>query len=580
MKYKANPGKSKSPVQLIRSGHFKEQYIIYARKSTDEADSQKNSISYQTAEITKYARREKLPVAEFTMKGFCTNGIVAEKHSGFKEDLDVIVKQGVVQYKIDRPKFQKLLEYASQGSFKGVICLCWDRISRNKGDDTVVRKLMRKGIDFRFVYAKYDQTSSGALHMDIDGMFSQHHSRVTSEKVTLATRNSRAQGICTYRAPMGYLNQGKMDKKPFDPKRAPIIRKLFELYATGDWTLADLAGYAKEQGLTTLPMRRRRTPEEMLDENLEIEDIPKISRPITENHISRILTNRFYTGRILSSDGLYVPSHSHKALVDDFTFERVQEALRQKQVSVHYTKKLRLPFRGMLRCAQCNRAYSPYTKKDNLYFGARCRKGCGNTLKSFNLSYVEGHVGNLLTALYLNDEEIEQLSAHMKTSLAILEEKRHDEIEKLNRQKGVLRDDLAYLRSNKLALLKAGTYKPKEYLQEENKIMIKIKELQQQEEVSDIAMQELLDHVLKVSELLKSLAFSYLSAGTCDKEQITKKVFVELFFDQNSLEYSPQLEFECFKKRFEAVGDPIAWFSELIARMSSPVIESINRKVA
>ena len=75
--------------------------------------------------------------------------------------------------------------------------LSWDRISRNKGDDTIIRKLMRRGIDVRFAYATYDDTSAGALHMDIDGMFAQHHSRVTSEKVTMSTRNSRTKGICT-----------------------------------------------------------------------------------------------------------------------------------------------------------------------------------------------------------------------------------------------------------------------------------------------------------------------------------------------------------------------------------------------
>ena len=68
-------------------------------------------------------------------------------------------------------------------------------MSRNKGDDTLIRKLMRKGVDVRFVYANYDKTSSGALHMDIDGMFAQHHSRVTSEKVSLTIKVARAKGV-------------------------------------------------------------------------------------------------------------------------------------------------------------------------------------------------------------------------------------------------------------------------------------------------------------------------------------------------------------------------------------------------
>lgn len=269
----------------------------------------------------------------------------------------------MVQYLIDRPKFQKMLQFVSQGYFKGVICLCWDRISRNKGDDTVVRKLMRKGVDFRFVYANYDKTSSGALHMDIDGMFSQHHSRVTSEKVTIATKNNREKGVCTYRAPVGYLNEGNMDYKPHDPERAPIIKQMYELYATGEWSLSDVARFATEQGFTTVPMRRRRTKEEMLDENFEIISILKISRPVTENTISRILTNRFYTGRTLDPDGKYITSISHEAIVDDELFEKVQLVLKKKKVSVHYVEKLDELLRGFVRCSECGRVYTPYTKK-------------------------------------------------------------------------------------------------------------------------------------------------------------------------------------------------------------------------
>lgn len=160
----------------------------------------------------------------------------------------------------------KILQLVSKGHFKGIVCLCWDRISRNKGDDTLIRKLMRKGVDIRFTYANTIKTSSGALHMDIDGMFSQHHSRVTSEKVTITIRNAREKGICTYRAPIGYLNNGTMENKPLDPFRAPIIQQMYEYYATGDWSLSDLARYASEQGFTTSAdggRRRKCLPKKM-----------------------------------------------------------------------------------------------------------------------------------------------------------------------------------------------------------------------------------------------------------------------------------------------------------------------------
>ena len=117
---------------------------------------------------------------------------------------------------------------------------------------------------------------------DIDAMVSSHRSRDTREKVTYTFRNLREKGVVTNRAPVGYLNQGDMYKKPFDPERAPIIKSMFELAATGEWTLSALTRWANDHGLTMPPMRRRRTEEEKAAEE-DDEDkikIEKICRPL------------------------------------------------------------------------------------------------------------------------------------------------------------------------------------------------------------------------------------------------------------------------------------------------------------
>src|SRR6266516_3800193 len=209
----------------LRTGKYYEHYLIYNRKSTDDTENQKNSIKYQKSENVRFAFREQLQVAPLTLEGFATDGIVSERHSGFKENIELTFgKNNTVQYRVDRPKFHQLVQMLSRGYFKGVIFLCWDRASRNKGDDTLLRKLMKAGVDIRFTLAQYDKTSAGELHMDIDGMFAEHHSRVTREKVTITMRNARARGLLTHKAPVGYLNPGSMERKPLDPERAPIVR--------------------------------------------------------------------------------------------------------------------------------------------------------------------------------------------------------------------------------------------------------------------------------------------------------------------------------------------------------------------
>lgn len=547
----------KELIAEIVNGKYRECYFIYNRKSTDDDDNQKNSISYQKAENARFAFKEKLPMAHLTIKGFCTDGIVSEKHSGFKEDNDFnITADGLVQYRIDRPKFQQMLQFASQGLIRGVVCLCWDRISRNKGDDTLVRKLMRKGVDFRFVYANYDKTSSGALHMDIDGMFSQHHSRVTSEKVSITTRHSREKGICTYRAPIGYLNEGNMDHKPFDPERAPVITQMYEFYATGEWSLSDLARYAAEQGFVTVPMRRRRTQEEILGEEDEFDEIQKTSRPVNENHISRILTNPFYTGKILDSGGKHIESNSHEPLVSEELFNKVQGVLKKKKTSVHYTEKLDLPLRGVVRCELCERVYTPYERKGILYFNSRCIKGCTNELKNFNISFITEKIAGLIGNLYFTDDEMAQMDARMGTDVALLEEKRLKQLDQVERRKKKVREDLAYIRSNKLSLLKTGVYTAEALVEEESNLNEELLILQNQEQSSDIAMHETMKDVQKLSELVKDVMPYYNFANAHEKEKIIRVIFSELTISQNTFKYKCKSGFQCFENRLNAMGDP------------------------
>lgn len=548
----------------MKQGKYQDSYLVYNRKSTDEADIQKNSISFQKHENSRYALGNNLPLAGITIKGFSKDGFVSEKHSGFKEDNTIsFTKDGLVQFSIDRPKFLRLVQYLNQGYFKGIICLCWDRLSRNKADDTIIKKLMKSGVDIHFVYARYDNTSAGALHMDIDGMFSQHHSRVTSEKVKIATRNSRQKGICTYRAPMGYLNTGKMEHKPFDPNRAPIIRELFNLYATGNWSLSDLARHANQQGLTTLPQRRPRTKEEMLDEDLDIKDIPKVSRPLTENHISRILSNRFYIGQIKDGNGGYIQSISHKPLVSKELFHEVQAKLGGNQVSKHYTNKLQLPLRGVIRCSHCNRAFTPYVKKGILYYSSRCRKGCTNNLCNINFRFISDWLSEKISQLYFTHEEQAQIEKTFDNQVEYLTQEKETVLKQFERKTKKLQDDLSYLRDNKLELLRAGTFSPEEMKQREDELNQKLIDLEENQSQSLVDLRETVQDTFKVSELMKSIAIYYRMATDEEKSGIFEKLFSELYVSHLGLEYKANPEIEVLESRLQALGDPKDWLSEL-----------------
>lgn len=553
-------------LRAISRGDYRRTYLVYVRKSTDEADNQKNSITYQKAENGRFAERLGLPIAPLTFEGFCTDGVISERHSGFKEDEELAVTpQGLVQYRINRPKFQRLVQFLTKGHFKGVVVLSWDRLSRNRGDDTVIRKLMRRGIDVKFAYAQYDDSSAGELHMDIDGMFAQHHSRITSEKVRLATKANRLAGKCTYRAPIGYLNTGSMEHKPRDPDRAPFITEMFKLYATGNWSLADLARLAMDQGIETVPVRGPRSKAEILADDADIKSVPKVSRPLTENHISRVLSNPFYTGRVIGPDGAYIPSTSHAPLVSDHLFDAVQLRLGNRTVSRHYTKKLDHPFRGLVRCADCRRAYVPYAKKGHLYFRLRCAFGCSNTLKNCSMTYVASRIAGAIADLTLADDELAEIEARCSTDIVQLQEDQHRRFDRRDRKAKRLRSDLAYLQSSRLALLRSGAYTPEALVKEEDLLKREIKRLDEEDSVSDEAMDQTMQDVVTVTELLKSLSSGYQLANPIEQDRIARVILTELFISQNTVRISPQMAFQPFMDRKSAVCDPTAWLTELVA---------------
>jgi DNA invertase Pin-like site-specific DNA recombinase len=554
-------------VHEIESGKYRDCYLIYNRKSTDEPDNQKNSIKYQKSQNALFAYREHLPVASLTLEGFSSDGIVSERHSGFKEDMALQFCEGnTVQFRIDRPKFHRLVQWLGNGYFKGAIFLCWDRASRNQGDDTILRKLMKRGVDIRFVSTTYEKTSSGELHMDIDGMFAQHYSRVTSEKIAMTLRAKRDQGVCTYRAPVGYQNQGQMEHKPLDPERAPIVRKLFEMYAAGNWSLITLTRWAIGQGLTMPPTRRRRTQSEILAE--EEDDIRLAIEPVSRlpayTAIDKILRNRFYMGEVRGNGGTWVKSTSHEALVSEELFNRVQTQLRRKNKSVHYANVIAYPLRAMVRCGVCGRVYTPYPKKGIMYYGARCSAGCVNPKRSFNFEFITGKIGDRIATLSLTEEELRQLDAEAGTESALVEAKRLDDLEDNERKKKRIREDLAYLDANRLTLLKTGAYTPEMMVAEEARLGLELSSLENLESASGVAIQETARDAAKLSELLEDVYFYYQVATPQEKEDITREIFSELTLLGETLDYKCTRGFQPLASRFVSQGGPKTWLSESI----------------
>ena len=532
------------------SDKYTDCYIVYTRKSTDDADNQKNSIAYQKLEAIRYNQREQINVAKLSVQGFCTDGIIEEHHSGFKQDDDFeTTSEGSITYKVSRPKFLLLVNLLRQKKIKGLVCLCWDRLSRNEGDDLLIKKLMSQGVDIRFIQASYDASSAGALHMDIDGMFSRHYSRVISEKVKDSYKKLLAEGKCVYSAPIGYLNEGS-DNKPYDPEKAPIIKRIFEQYATGEWSYTSLAKWATLNGLISRPIRRKRTKEEKAN-GVELEEIQKTIRPVNEKTIENILNNPFYVGKLLHK-GQLIDSKVHQPLIDLSLFYKVQSMLKARNRTVHYPEFEFFTYRGLIKCASCRRAFSPYTQKGIVYYRASCKPDCSNVVRNVNDKFVTDKIVEILDRIHFDESELAILETSGRVALDKIIEKRNKELADLHRAHTKILDDLDYLAKDKLSLLRTGVYTPQQILEEEGRLSISLEDVKTKINAYSDSAKAMLDYVIAFSELVKNASEYYLYGLDTEKRDLVVQVFSELYIENGELKYVAKYGYDALLKRFDA----------------------------
>ena len=527
---------------------FKDSYLIYNRRSTDDAENQRNSLVYQRQRNIDYAEREKLPLAKnLTIAGFCTNGVIDESHSAFKQEVELIITpEGSIQHKILRPKFLTLISLLQARKIKGVIFLCMDRASRNDQDLNVVTKLGDMGCDVRFVDASYEKNSSGKLHRRMDGVFAAHFSEVISEKVKNAQKKLRGERRCIYAAPVGYLDKGS-NNKPLDPERAPIVKRIFELYATGNWSIRQLGKWARDQGLTKKPCRRKRTKEEIAN-NVDVASIPKIARPVDHKTIEYMLPNPFYIGKIKIGKN-YEDSIAHQALIDRSLFFTVQDTLKKKRVSVYYIDKDFHTYREIAHCT-CGRAYSPYIQKGIIYYRCRCKEGCDNGDQNLNESVITAAIQTILNKVHFTEEEKAEIERDAKGELAKISEHRDKTLDDLHAKQRTILADIDYIVQNKITLLRTGSMDAEGIMQEQRRLEDKLALVNKDITVYAESEPEMLKYVLTFSELVRDAGLHFEHALDNEKREIATLAFTELVFkDRQLVSYEAQDGFKALLQR-------------------------------
>lgn len=295
-----------------------------------------------------------------------------------------------------RKKFNEMINFIEKQKHKTAIVVhTLDRLQRGFGECEKIKELLTADkIEVHFIHETLilDKFSS-------DDDFTRYDFGILAAKLYLTSLNknvkrsqkyNREAGLWQGLAPIGYLNAKDERRRAtliLDPERAPIIKQIFEEYASGVHSLKSVWLSAKEKGLMS------KEP----NYNPRSKNYGKIC-PISRNKIHDILTNTFYYGAMYVADEeidektkkpvktfYKLINHVYEPIISKELFDKVQKVLktRKKERFCKEQKYAGIPFvfRGLITC-KCDCAITPeHHKKGNKeYVYLRCshQKGTCN----------------------------------------------------------------------------------------------------------------------------------------------------------------------------------------------------------
>jgi DNA invertase Pin-like site-specific DNA recombinase len=301
-------------------------YCAYIRVSTARQGERGVSLQEQRDAISQYAERNQLEISRWF------------------EERETAAKRG-------RPVFNEMLKLLRSGKSAGVMIHKIDRSARNMKDWAELGELIDGGVEVHFVNESLDLASRGGrLSADIQAVVAADYIRNLRDETRKGFYGRLKQGLYPLPAPLGYLDLGHGKPKDVDPVKAPLVRRAFQLYATGSWTLQQLCEELHRSGL-----RNRR------------------GSAVSINGLSTILNNPFYIGIIRLTRTGQTFRGVHQPLIAKSIFDRVQLVLKGKVAARTQTHDFL--FRRIMKCGECGYSLIGERQKGNVYY--RCHtKGC------------------------------------------------------------------------------------------------------------------------------------------------------------------------------------------------------------
>ena len=280
---------------------------------------------------------------------------------------------------LDRPALKELINDVNLDMIDKIIIYKLDRISRNKMDYyRLADFLQKKKIDIEIATQDFDRsTSIGRFSFDIMLNFAQLEREMTSDRIKEKIRQQQSMGMWTGgTVPIGY---DVVDKKLLiNNSESKIVKTIFNTFIETK-SIDETINILNDLGYKTKVYRSKN------DNNVIIRGGVNFNR----GSLYHILNNKLYIGKIENKVINKVFDGIHEAIIDEETFNKVQEIFKTNlnikkynraitnsnscnasinTIKNYYPKKdSKMPYllRGLMKCSCCNSILTPVftTKK-------------------------------------------------------------------------------------------------------------------------------------------------------------------------------------------------------------------------
>lgn len=372
--------------------------IIYVRVSSKEQAEEGFSIEAQLKFLRQYAAEKNLEIV--------------------KEFVEVESAK-----KAGRTAFNEMVSFLHrQKQVKTILCEKTDRLYRNF-TDYVALDIDQQ--DLTIILAKEGETlnkdsrSHQKLVHGLKVLLAKNYIDNLKEETSKGMLEKARQGEFPHKAPTGYTNNLQTHRIDIDREKAPLIRKTFEMYASGNHSLDDIRDIMTKEGLTT-----------------------PSGKKLGKSRIDWLLKNPLYYGCFRWNGELF--KGIHEPIISKELYDRVQAQFAGLNRPKYRTHDF--DYAGLLTCSKCGCAITAEIKKGK-YVYYHCTGAKGNCDSVYvNQDKLEEKFDKIIKRITISDSRLEWFKQGLLESHEDEKTYHNATLEKLEKELHQLQDwtDKAY----------------------------------------------------------------------------------------------------------------------------------------